>query len=685
MPPEMNAAAELPPADLILSELGEAVVVVNTAGRILYWNRAAVEAFGYDESEAVGAELVELLQVERDPGHVDELFDRLSAGSPVLNDYWVRCRDGQRRPYLATITPICRRHKMSALAIVAVDVTEWKAVEERYRLGFEHGAVPSALIGLDGRITHTNPAYCEFVRRSPDEIVGELAWAHVHADDSDRSLRERLVSGELERATVERRFLRPDGTSAWGLVSLGAVRDDEDRLRYTYCQIQDITDRKVAEQALGHLALHDPLTGLANRALVQDRLHGALVRARRYGRRVAVLLGDLDRFQLVNDTLGHRAGDQLLVEVSRRLVQSVRSADTIGRFGGDEFAVIFEDLAEATTPGELGGRVAAVFDEPFVIGGQAVHATISCGVVMADGDQTAEACIRDADSAVLLAKQRGGNRIETFHLQLRHQASRIFDLENALQLADVRGELRLAYQPLVEIGSGRVVGAEALMRWRTATERDVLPSEFIAVAEESDLILRLGAFAVNTAMADLARWRRRHMAGSDDFFVAVNISARQLGLGLVKLCEQALEAHGLEGSSLGLEVTERGVMADVSESALVLEELACLGIRIAVDDFGTGYSSLEYLRRLPVHALKIDRTFVAGLGTDDADRAIVQAIVDLARALGIDSCAEGVENTVQRAELERLGCPYAQGYLWHRPMQRGTFERWMATHHGGSG
>jgi diguanylate cyclase (GGDEF)-like protein/PAS domain S-box-containing protein len=674
---------DLPSADLILAQLGEAVVVVNPQGMVLYWNGAAERTFGWPEADALGRDVVSLLRAEVDCDHDARILAIVETGRSVLSDYWIWTRDGEKRPVLATITPVLSDGTLLAIAVVAIDITERKqrekehaVAEEWFRLGYEKGAVPTAMLDLDARIMSVNPACCEFLGRGEGDLVGRLAHELTHPDDLLAMIPERIQSGEVDRLAIERRFVRGDGELVWGLLNLGAVRAEDGQLAYVYAQAQDITERKRAEEALGHLALHDPLTGLPNRALIQDRLRGALVRASRYGRTVAVILGDVDRFGLVNDTLGHAAGDELLVQVGQRLKGALRAADTVGRFGGDEFVVICEDVESRTTVDDLGRRMSSLFEEPFMVGGKQLIVTISCGVVIAGSDDTPESCLRDADSAVVVAKRRGRNRVEPFHVHLRQRAARLFDLERSLQQAAERGELHMAYQPIIDLATDKPVAVEALMRWRRHSRILVSPSEFIPLAEESDLILRLGEFALSEAVTDVSRWRRE-LPGAENLSVAVNLSPRQFGRDLVPLCERVLSRHHADPSSLSFEITERGVMVDLAESIDTIESLARLGVRVAIDDFGTGYSSFEYLKRLPVSMLKIDASFIADLGARQEDAAIVRAIVDLAHAIGMDTCAEGVENRDQFAELHAIGCRYAQGYYWRRPMQASAFERWF--------
>lgn len=666
------------PAEEILASLGEAVFVCDLDGCLLTWNRAAEAVFGWSAGEAIGQDVVELLHAEVEDGAVAELVASLTSGSTVFGDFWTSTRSGVQIPVLCIMTPLSTDDGVSAVAVVAIDMRARRAAEERFRLGFEQSAIPTAMIGIHTEFVGVNPALMEYLGMSESELLGRSALDFIHPDDRDPQIIPRIGRGEIERTTLERRIVLPNGEVAYGLVSLSPVRDRTGRVAFVYTQVQDITERKQAEQALVHLALHDPLTGLPNRALIEDRLGRALVRARADGRPVVVVLGDIDRFQIVNDTLGHSAGDQVLVEVAERLRHATRAADTIGRFGGDEFVLITEGADPEATPSELSSGLTGRFAQPFDVDGQQLFVTASCGVVIAQPDDTPESLLRDADSAVAMAKRLGRNRTELFHQQLHSRTSRLFDLESSLRQAITRDELYMAFQPIVDLPTGRPCALEALMRWRQADGTEVAPGEFIPVAEESDLILTLGEFALEQAVSALAHWQETLPAAAE-LKVAVNLSSRQLTADLVPLCASVLVRHHLRGSSLILEITEGSVMADVEESIRVLSALRELGITIAVDDFGTGQSSLEYLRRLPLDTLKVDRSFITGLGTGPKESAIVRAIVDLASALGLETCAEGVERVEQYQELVALGCRLGQGYWWERPMEPSRLGAWLAS------
>ena len=429
-------------------------------------------------------------------------------------------------------------------------------------------------------------------------------------------------------------------------------------------------ERRQAEEEIRLQSVHDALTRLPNRTLFLDRLAQALSRAERTRRTVAVLFLDIDRFKVVNDGLGHVAGDRLLMEVARRLSTIVRPGDTVARFGGDEFVVLCDDIGAVDHAVEIADRIGEALGRPFAIGGSEVIAGASVGIALAKGGkhEGAEALVRDADAAMYRAKERGKGRYEVFDDVIRDRAVRRLETEQALRQAIARDELRLVYQPGVSLATGNISAVEALVRWEHPERGLIGPDEFIPVAEETGLIVPLGEWVLQQA-AELASRLQWAAADGGAMTVAVNLSARQLSApGLVDRVAGVLREYNLPARALSLEITESVLMDDAESARRMLVTLKDVGVYLAIDDFGTGYSSLAYLRRFPVDALKVDKSFVDGLGREAEDSAIVRAVVNLAQTLGLDTVAEGVETEVQRQELVALGCTYAQGYLWSPPL-----------------
>ena len=451
------------------------------------------------------------------------------------------------------------------------------------------------------------------------------------------------------------------------------------------CALAD--QQRRAETALTYQATHDALTGLPNRVLLEDRVSLALARSRRTASRVAVMFLDVDRFKVINDSLGHAVGDELLRTVATRLQGILRPEDTVARFGGDEFVIVTENWTTEDAPYALAARIADGLAEPVRISDADVVCTASIGVAVAGADYDAGALLRDADAAMYQAKEHGRNRCVVFDAAMREAANQRLETENALRRALDHGELRVHYQPIVELASGRLVGVEALVRWQKDADTLILPDDFISVAEETGLIIPLGVTVLREACRQVAAWRAEG-PGLSHLSLSVNLSARELlNPGIVEQVRDAVLTAGLDPASLCLEITESVLLDDAESCARSLRALDVLGVRIAVDDFGTGYSSLTYLKRLSVNLLKIDQSFVAGLDatTSTRDRAIVAGIVDLANAFGVTTVAEGVETAEQVAQLGALGCGLAQGYYFCRALAADDAAEWMRAREGRAG
>ena len=456
--------------------------------------------------------------------------------------------------------------------------------------------------------------------------------------------------------------------------------DEIDFLRAVANVVSSAVERHLVEEEMRHRALHDPLTALPNRALALDRLEGALARRRRDGRTVAVLLLDIDQFKLVNDSLGHAAGDDLLVALAPRLHDAVRPSDTVARIGGDEFLIICEQLDGAREAIRVAERVAQAVTQPIVVASGQHFITASIGIALAESaDADPADLLRDADAAMYRAKERGRGRFELFDDVLRKRVLTRMRTENELRRGLERDELRVVYQPVVELAGGEVVAVEALVRWQHPERGLLEPMEFIPVAEDSGLIAALGDWVLAAACRDGAEWQRR-FDRPEPLLVCVNASPRQLAnAAFPARVADVMARAGLAPGSLALEITESVLMEEAHAPVTVLASLREYGLRLMLDDFGTGYSSLAYLKRFPLDVLKIDRSFVAGLGRDEDDAAIVAAVIEMARQLGLTVVAEGVERPEQLERLRELGCDRVQGRLIAEPMPAAQLEQLMAS------
>ena len=459
----------------------------------------------------------------------------------------------------------------------------------------------------------------------------------------------------------------------------GAAFDDQDRFMLqalTSVAATALANARFQER-LAYQAFHDPVTDLPNRALFLDRLRHAQARMARIATHYALVFIDLDRFKVVNDSLGHAAGDDLLVQVAGRLQGALRSGDTLGRFGGDEFVVLLEDLDCAEEASGIVERLLASLAQPFVLGERELIVTASAGVVIGDGTHLGpDECVREADVAMYRAKARGGGCFEVFRHDIEGGGLPRLDLEIDLRRALAEGELEVHYQPILRTQGQAVVGVEALVRWRHPVRGLVSPAEFIPLAEETGLILPLGRFVLEEACRQIGDWRRAHPE-LHRLVVSVNLSPRQFRqTDLDQQVAEALDRSGLDPGSLCLEVTEGVMVEDVEAATSTLNRLKALGVTISVDDFGTGYSSLSYLKRFPIDYVKIDRSFVAGLD-EKVDSEIVRSVIRLAAAIGISVVAEGVENAEQLAQLDALGCPLVQGYHLARPQPAADTEAFI--------
>jgi diguanylate cyclase (GGDEF)-like protein/PAS domain S-box-containing protein len=514
-----------------------------------------------------------------------------------------------------------------------------------------------AAITPDGRLTLLNPAWEEILGWSCEELLARPMRELVHPDDLEQTTAVMLTGHNhpAQLANFTNRYRHRDGSWRWLLWS---ARSDGSTW---YAAAKDVTDRMWLERQ----ALHDPLTKLPNRLLLMDRARQALTRLHRNHGLVAMLFVDLDRFKAINDNLGHALGDHLLISVASRLAKMMRDSDTVARLGGDEFVILAEDLrtdGEALTVAE---RVLHALEEPFAVGSTEVSMLASVGVsVSHDSDSDPEALLREADVAMYRAKRSGGYRLELFDESLRREMTAHLDIEHRLRNALPREELSLAYQPLFPLAGGNAEHCEALLRWRPENGEEIEPSVFLPRAHESDLIVQIGDWVLDSACAQAARWR----STGEQVAVSINISSRGLTeLDLAERVERALARHQLPAEALWIEVTERSILRDPERARSTLTEVRRIGVRIALDEFGSGESRLMLPGTLPLDMLKIDRALIGSLQEDGHKRAIVVALVALAGAAGLETVAVGVENDTQLALARELGCTYAQGFLLHPP------------------
>jgi diguanylate cyclase (GGDEF)-like protein/PAS domain S-box-containing protein len=535
-------------------------------------------------------------------------------------------------------------------------------------------ATPAALILLDRdlRARLWNPAAERMFGFSREEALGRVA-PHVPPEQlgTVRGVVDRLLAGEPLVESEELRSGRDGHPRQVSVVSapvLGAAGEITGLLGV----ITDITGRKEMETRLRHLAHNDPLTGLANRVFLTARIEDALTRRGSSAQQVSVLLMDLDGFKAVNDSFGHGTGDELLTAVSQRLLTCLRAGDVAARLGGDEFAVLLETTSRADALA-VGERILRTLAGPVALGRAQVVVTASIGLVHAGKYQNTQELLRDADVAMYMAKTLGKNQMVVFKAAMQQRVAKRLRLETQLRRAVELGQFELHYQPFQDLRSGRIVGAEALVRWRHPRRGLLAPSEFIPAAEETGLIVPLGRWILEDACAQASRWRSLY--GSAAPSVSVNLSPRQLqDPDLVASVSRTLSKAGLDGGALHVEITESLLMSDSDLASRKLAELRALGVGVAIDDFGTGYSSLAYLRRYPVDVLKIDQSFVAPLLEGARPAALVRSIIQLARALEVTTVAEGVENAEQAGILRHLGCHIAQGFFLCRPQPAGRLD-----------
>jgi diguanylate cyclase (GGDEF)-like protein/PAS domain S-box-containing protein len=660
--------------DALIEQAPVGVFVADTRGACLYANPRLCELTGLPLDEQLGYGWRRALH-EDDVERVEAGWaEAMRNGANLAHDQRFVRSDGSIAWVEMTASAVTDDGGgVLGWAGVCVDVTEQRLTDDRYRELVENARDAVYTADVEGNFVSVNRAAEDMSGYNRAELLTMSFFDLVAPEDVEhvQAALARSLSGEDERR-IEVRLVAKDGRTLLADVTGRLVQEDGRPLRFEGIA-RDVTERHELQLQLAHQAFHDALTGLPNRALFLDRLGHAIAGATRPGTHVAVVLLDLDNFKLVNDSLGHDVGDELLAAIAPRLQGAARGADTVARLGGDEFAFVIETLRDDRDVVAVAERIAAAFDEPFAVGADAHRITASLGIALARPEDEPSAILRNADTAMYSAKARKRGSFELFDDGMRGRILRELELKNALADALGNGELQVYYQPIVRLDGGATLALEALARWLHPEWGWVQPSEFIPIAESDGLIVQLGRCMLSEAIRQAAVWRRLH----PDAFplgVFVNVSPRQLAThDYAAFVRDALREHGLPPAALGLEITER-VFADEHDARIAanLSELTEMGVRLSLDDFGTGYSALASLKRFPFAALKIDRYFVRAITAPDADAPITTAIVSLGAALGLTVIAEGVETEVQAAFLRRLGCDAAQGYLYARPQPAET-------------
>ncbi|HXM78361.1 MAG TPA: EAL domain-containing protein [Thermoanaerobaculia bacterium] len=679
---EQEREASLSLLRATLEATADGILVVDAGGAILTWNQKFVEMWrippeilkSRDDRRAIESVLGQLQEPAQFLAKIEELYATPEAESQDILEF----RDG--RVFERFSRPRRVGQESSGRVWSFRDVSERKrsedalrASEARYRTLFERNLAGVYRTTLDGRILDCNDSFARvFGYGRREEVLGQPAW-DLYPSPADR---ERAILRLQERhvlANYEQCLRRKDGTLVWVLESQTLIEGVDGKPEMIEGTIIDITERKRAEEQVKHLAFHDALTGLPNRLLLNDRLTMAVLQAHRSNHRLALLFLDLDRFKMINDSLGHSIGDDLLRRVAERLGGCVREGDTIARLGGDEFTVLVPGLPDDEDAAKIAHKILEAIRLPFFIDRRELFVTTSIGVAIypTDGND-AETLIRNADTAMYRAKEQGRDNSQLYTAAMNSKALERLSLENRLRQAIQNEELVVYYQPIVDLETNRIRSAEALVRWQHPDLGLLPPLEFISLAEVSGLIVPIGEWVLETACSQVRVWHRN---GFPEITVAVNLSARQFQQAdLVSRIVEALRVSGLPPESLELEITESNAMQNAEISISTLQDLKNLGVHLSMDDFGTGYSSLNYLKRFPIDRLKIDQSFVRDVTHDPDDAAIASAMIAMAHNLHLSVVAEGVETEMQLAFLREQRCDEMQGYLFSPPVEPERFE-----------
>jgi diguanylate cyclase (GGDEF)-like protein/PAS domain S-box-containing protein len=678
----------------VLRGVADAVLATDAGGFIRLVNPAAEALFGCNAGAMQGRPAGEVIRLE-DAASGQPVPLALPGGKPpaALDGAAVLvARDGTRVPVDASAGPICdEQGKPMGAAFVLHDMRERVAAERRlaqseqhFRSAFDNAPLGVALVDLDNRFVRVNHALCRLLGASAEQLAGADQAEFGEPGDIaiEREYQQDLLAGRHASVQFDRRYRSRDGHLVWALVSATLLPANHEPQRFLV-QINDVSERKRIEQELAHLAHHDALTGVANRALLNEEVEHELAVARRHRSRTAVVFIDLDYFKHINDSFGHEAGDLVLKAIATRLTGAVRETDIVGRMGGDEFVVVLSEVADVRDVLALTDKLRRECARPVQLEGHEVQLAVSMGIsLFPDDADNFRTLLRFADSALYHAKAEGRNNVQFYRPELTARMEMRMRLGAGLRVALARHELELYYQPIMSLADDRPVAAEALIRWNHPELGLLSPDTFLAVMDEASMGDAIGAWIIGEACRQAARWNAGPAA---PIRVAVNVTAAQFKSGsLVRTVEDALRDSGLSSTCLCIEITEQNLLTDSEHTRATLAALKALGALVAIDDFGTGYSSLSYISRFRPGELKIDQSLVAHVDTNAEQAALVVAALAMARSLKLEVVMEGVETEAEQAFLRAHGCDMAQGYLYSRPCRAAEFESWLARRSGGA-
>lgn len=674
---------------LLLDSVGEGIFGLDRDGICTFVNEASLKLLGYDSAdELIGKNMHDLVHHTHEDGspYNDQdcsIYNSFRNNRPYHQEgeYFWR-KDGSHFPCEYGAYPLHKEGEAVGCVVVFSDITEEYKTRERLRLSSK--IIETAQEGImittpDATIVDVNHAFEEITGYSRDEVIGKkpsINQSGRHDAGFYEDMWQQLTNkGEWHGEIWDR---RKSGEVYPKLLSINAVQDELGETSHYVGIFSDITKQKQTEEELQKLAYYDHLTNLPNRTLFTERLNQVLTIAERQQNGVALLFIDLDRFKYINDTLGHAAGDELLEHISRRLLEQTRQSDTVSRLGGDEFTVILSDTSNPDDVAQIAQKLVDTLKEPVDIMGHEVRVGGSIGIALYpdDGGDT-ETLTKHADTAMYKAKESGRGNYQFFTPQMNEQVADRLVIEAELHRALENEEFILHYQPKLDLGSGEIVGMEALVRWQHAEMGMVSPAKFIPLAEETGLIVSLGNWILEQACRQVVEWSR---TAGRSFKLAVNLSARQFRQSdLIAEIERVIDITGIEPSCLELEITESILMGDIDSALRMMEQIRSLGVQLAIDDFGTGFSSLNYLKRFPINTLKIDQSFVRDLTVDSEDAAIVKSIIALGHSLQLSVVAEGVEDQSQLDFLQQHSCDVVQGYFISKPLSVDDFQKQVVT------